>query len=60
MRTLFVAEPHLEAEVRRRIEAVLVSGQLRGTNGVTTRWQLLSSEPSAVSARETVHAQRLA
>ena len=60
LRTLFVAEPHTEPEVRRRIEAALLSGQLRGTHGVTTRWQLLSSEPSAVSARERVHAHRLA
>lgn len=59
VRTLFVAEPHREAEVRRRIEAALAGGQLRGANDVTTRWRLLSSEPSAVSARETAHAQRL-
>ncbi|MGH3898780.1 MAG: hypothetical protein ACRDTA_11115 [Pseudonocardiaceae bacterium] len=59
VRTLFVAEPHMEAEVRRRIETALASGQLRGPDGVAIRWQLFSSEPSAVSAQETVHAQCL-
>ncbi|MDQ4011836.1 MAG: hypothetical protein M3228_14360 [Actinomycetota bacterium] len=59
LRTLFVAEPQTEPEVRRRIEAALLSGQLRDTDGVTTRWQLLSNEPSAVSAREKAHAHRL-
>ncbi len=59
VRTVFVAEPHREAEVRRLIEAALSSGQLRRTNGVTTSWQLLSTEPSAVSTGEAVHAQRL-
>ena len=59
VRTLFVAKPHMEAEVRRRIEAALSRGELRETNGVTTRWQLLSSEPSVLSARENAHAQRL-
>ncbi|MGH3974720.1 MAG: hypothetical protein ACRDS9_15530 [Pseudonocardiaceae bacterium] len=59
LRTLFVAEPHMEPEVRQRIEAALLCGHLRGTHGVTTRWQLLSSEPSAVSAREKAHAHRL-
>ena len=52
LRTLFVAEPHMEPEARQRIEAALSSGHLRGTHGVATRWQLLSNEPSAVSARE--------
>lgn len=59
LRTLFVAEPHMEADVRRRIEAALVSGHLRCPRGVTPRWQLLSSEPSPVSAREKAHAHRL-
>ncbi|MGH3976257.1 MAG: hypothetical protein ACRDS9_23475 [Pseudonocardiaceae bacterium] len=59
VRTLFVAEPHLEAEIRQRIEAALSSGQLCGPDGVTTRWQLLSCEPSVVGAKETAHALRL-
>ncbi len=59
LRTLFVTEPHLEPDVRQRIEEALLRGHLRGTHGVATRWQLLSSEPSAVSAREKVHAHRL-
>lgn len=58
-RTLFVAEPHLEPELRRRIESALVNGHLRGPRGVTTRWQLLSSGPSAVFVREKAHAHGL-
>ncbi|MGH3933533.1 MAG: hypothetical protein ACRDS1_00875 [Pseudonocardiaceae bacterium] len=60
VRTLFVAEPPLEAEVRQRIAEALSSGQLRGPDGVTTRWQLLSCESSAVLAGETARAQRIA
>ena len=59
LRTLFVTEPHLEPDVRQRIEEALLRGHLHDTHGVTTRWQRLSSEPSAVSAREKVHAHRL-
>jgi hypothetical protein len=60
VRTLFVAEPCLETENRPRIAAALSSGQLCGPDGVTTPWQLLSCEPSAVLAEETAHAQSVA
>lgn len=60
VRTLFVADPPLETEVHRRIAEALSSGQLCGPDGVTTRWRLLSCEPSSVLAGETVRAQRIA
>lgn len=59
VRTLFVADPERERDVRNLINRALSSGQLRGPDGVTTQWQLRSSHPSVVSVEETDHAQQL-
>jgi hypothetical protein len=59
VRTLFVVEPSLETEIRQRIQAALAGSQLRGPDGVMTRWQLLSCEPSDVLAEEAAHAQSI-
>jgi hypothetical protein len=59
IRVLFAAEPDGEGTVRRRVEAALAEGRLRGPDGLTTRWRLLSSRPSDIAERERDHAQRL-
>jgi hypothetical protein len=59
LRILFAAEPALEAEVRRRIEAALAGGRLAGPDGVTTDWQLRSGRPGDLSPDEADHAERL-
>jgi len=59
VRTLFAAEPDVESAVRQRIELALSRGQLTGPDGVTTHWQLRSSQRSDVAAEETDHAERL-
>jgi hypothetical protein len=59
LRTLFAVEPELEGTVRHGIDQALASGQLAGPDGQTTRWQLRSSQRSAVRNNETDHAQRL-
>lgn len=60
VRVLFAVEALQESEVRQRIDRALAGGELSGPNGVSTRWQLLSSEYSAVLPEEAEHAQRLA
>jgi hypothetical protein len=59
LRILFAAEPDMETAVRQRIERALSDGQLCGPDGVSTQWQLRSSQRSAVSAEEADHAERL-
>lgn len=41
----FEAGPDDESTVRRRIEAVLATGELRGPDGRTTSWERLSDQP---------------
>jgi hypothetical protein len=60
LRTLFVAEPGREDEVRTRIRAALVAGRLAGPDGRESRWELRSSGPVAVHPDEADHARRLA
>jgi hypothetical protein len=60
VRVLFAAAPEVERVVRQRIEMALSSGHLRAPDGTTTRWQLRSSRPSEVPAKEAEHAERLA
>ncbi|EFC79388.1 hypothetical protein [Parafrankia sp. EUN1f] len=60
LRILFATEPSEEPAVRRRIEEALRGGWLRGPDGSITRWRLLSSEASPVTAAETGHGARLA
>jgi hypothetical protein len=60
LRILFAAEPAMENTVRQRIDLALSGGQLQGPEGVTTQWQLLSSQLSDVSDEETDQAERLA
>jgi hypothetical protein len=59
LRILFAAEPEMEGEIRRRIDAALAAGQLPGTDGVRARWQLRVSRPGQVAAAEADHAERL-
>jgi hypothetical protein len=59
LRVLFAAEPASEAEVRRRIDDGLRTGELRGPDGTLTRWELRSSGPGAVTDGEAEHARRL-
>ncbi|WP_127130780.1 hypothetical protein [Georgenia sp. SYP-B2076] len=56
---LFVAAPDQEGEVRRRIDRALAAGRLRGPDGVTTRWQLLTSRRVVVPDDQRRLAQRL-
>ncbi|HEY2763095.1 MAG TPA: hypothetical protein VGJ13_03650 [Pseudonocardiaceae bacterium] len=60
IRTLFATAPEREREREARdlIEGALSGGQLRGPDGVMTRWRLRGSRPSAVTAQEADHAQR--
>lgn len=59
VRTLFAAEPDVEAVVRQRIDSALAIGQMIGPEGVLTSWLLSSSQPSRLLAEETDHAERL-
>lgn len=59
LRILFAAEPDTERTVRSRIDLALAGGHLQGPDGITTRWRLRGSWPSAVWADETHHAERL-
>jgi hypothetical protein len=60
IRVLFAAEPERADEVRRRIDDALRGGSQRGPDGVVTRWAVVTSGNSAVSADEHDHAERLA
>jgi hypothetical protein len=60
LRTLFVAEPGDEVEVRGRIAAALGAGQLGEGTDTATRWRLLSNVASMVRSEERDHAKRLA
>jgi hypothetical protein len=57
VRVVFATQPDDEPEVRRRIERALERGRLEG---VSARWRLLSSGPSAVADGERERAARLA
>ncbi len=59
VRTLFVAEPEMEATVRERIGSALSRGRLEGPDGAATEWHVLNSAPSAVSAEEAEQARHL-
>jgi hypothetical protein len=59
LRTLFATEPDQEDLVRQRIDGALSGGELRGPDGVTTRWQLRGSRPGEVTPAEADHAGRL-
>jgi hypothetical protein len=59
LRTLFVVEPELEAEVRQRIDAALASSHLVGPDGTVTAWELRSSRHGHVLDAELEHARRL-
>jgi hypothetical protein len=59
VRTLFVAEPSLEREVRRRIDRALANGTQQTPIGATVRWQLVTSAEDAVREVEREHAERL-
>lgn len=59
LRILFATEPDTEPTVRHRIDLALSGGQLQAPDGATTRWQLRESRPSAISAAEADHAERL-
>jgi hypothetical protein len=59
LRILFATEPSRVAEVRAGIEDALRAGTFDGPDGGTTRWQLRDSAPSAISAAERDHAERL-
>lgn len=60
LRILFATDPDREQAVRRRIEAALATGRLRGADGTLTRWRLRSSNTGAVIAAEADHGERLA
>jgi hypothetical protein len=52
LRMLFAAEPTAELTVRQRIDDALACGQLQGPGAVITRWRLLTSGPSELTAGE--------
>jgi hypothetical protein len=60
VRILFAAEPDVQSMVRNRIDQALARGLLRGPDGVSTHWQVQSSNRSAVTDQEADHALRLA
>jgi hypothetical protein len=45
LRIRFEADPADEPEVRTRIDTALATGELEGSDGVLTRWELVSSAP---------------
>ena len=59
LRILFAAEPDTERTMRHRIDLALTGGHLQGPEATTTRWWLRRSGPSAVTADEADHAERL-
>ena len=59
IRVLYATEPELAEDVRQRIDDALRDGSLRGPDGVVTRWTVLASGGSEVSAEEHDHAERL-
>ena len=56
---MFATESDAEHIVRQRIDHALSGGQHQGPDAVTTRWQLLTSRRSEVTAEEANHAERL-
>lgn len=58
LRILFVVEPAVEGDVRRRIDLALARGELRGPAGVA-RWRLVGSGPGELRAEERERAARL-
>lgn len=59
VRTLFAAEPGVEAEVRRQIDEALSSGRLETPGRASATWKFISSHPSAVRDTEQDHGDRL-
>lgn len=59
LRVLFAAEAGDESEIRQRIDRALSAGQVAGTDGTASRWQVVTSTPSTVRRAETEHVQRL-
>lgn len=59
LRVLFATEPGDEARVRARIDAALSAGEQLRPDGVVAHWQLLDSGRAALTAVDTVHAERL-
>lgn len=59
LRILFATDSDREQAVRRRIEAALATGRLRGPDGTLTRWRLRSSQSGAVTTSEIDHGERL-
>jgi hypothetical protein len=60
LRTLFAAEPALEATVRAAIDGALTGGALTGPDGEPTTWQRVRSGSGEVADGEREHAARLA
>jgi hypothetical protein len=59
VRTLFVTEPEQADGVHRLIDEALRGGELCGPDGVTTRWELRTTEAADVAQHELNHARRL-
>ncbi|MCK9902875.1 hypothetical protein CC117_23895 [Parafrankia colletiae] len=59
LRILFAADPDNEHPVRRRVEAALATGQLRGPDGTLTHWRLCASRSDALTSSELDHGERL-
>jgi hypothetical protein len=59
LRILFVTDQTAETTIRHRIESALAHGKLQGPDGLVTRWQLHSSQRSALQADEMDHAEQL-
>ena len=57
VRTLFAAEPSVEAQVRGLINRALASGHLEPSPAAATDWQLLSSNAAAVRDDERDHGE---
>jgi hypothetical protein len=59
LRILFAVAPAMEDIVRGHIEAALRGGELRGPDGVLTRWRLHLSRRSDVAGHEADQADQL-
>lgn len=59
LRTLFAIEPEREDAVRRRIDAGVGAGELRGPDGVHTRWGVYRTRPTDVLPEEAELAENL-
>ena len=59
LRTIFAADPALEGEVRRRIEAALAAGSVQRPDGAVSRWTFVHAEAGELTTAERAQARRI-